>query len=152
MDILAEVNALVNPSDVDEPTVARQPGQGILVFSHALRLQYANHQALEIINGEATDDLGGEMLRIRLLELRDDIQGILDDRLSAEICAPFEVSRVVSEGRQRFLLRGFGYPKGLLSRDARIIVVLEEVPTDKRADLHLGIGASAMLERGVSAA
>jgi len=109
--------------------VSGQSSPGILVLSRSLQLQYVNRRALELIRniGQAITDSGLIILPTPLLDIRDQIQESLDARIEANIWEPFEMSRVVSHRRQRFLLRGFGHPNEVANRDSRIIIVFEEI-------------------------
>lgn len=129
MNVLAEVStAFVYPGHW-ENMVSGQSSPGILVLSRSLQLQYVNRRALELIRniGQAITESGVIMLPTPLLELRDQIQESLDVRIEANIWEPFEMSRVVSERGQRFLLRGFGHPNEGANRDSRIIILFEKI-------------------------
>lgn len=134
MAIMAEVGTAFVFSGRSESMVLGQSSPGVLVFSRSLQLQYVNRRALELIRniGQAMTESGVIVLSTPLLELRDQIQVCLDDRLEANICEPFEMSRVVSEGGRRLLLRGFGHPNRAASRDSRIIIVLEEIGSGEK--------------------
>jgi hypothetical protein len=112
-----------------EQVIEQQAGPGILVFSRSLQLQYVNRRALELVRniGHARTEADSIVLSTRLLELRDQIQESLDDRLRENIWEPFEVSRAVTDCGQRLLLRGFGCPDRAASPYSRIIIVLEEI-------------------------
>ncbi|MDE3219591.1 MAG: hypothetical protein KGO23_09470, partial [Nitrospirota bacterium] len=101
--------------------------------------------------GQAMTESGVIVLSRPLLELRDQIQESLDDRLEANIYEQFEMSRVVSEGGRRLLLRGFGHPNGAASRDSRIIIVLEEIGSgekDRNQQMYARIKAPEMQATG----
>ena len=120
--------AFVSPGK-SENTVLLQSCPGILVFSRSRQLQYVNRRALKLIGniGQAMTESCLIALPSQLLELRDQIQESLEDRLRANIWEPFEVSRMVAERGQRLLLRGFGQPDRAVSLNSRIIILLEEI-------------------------
>lgn len=127
---------------------------GVLVFSRSLQLQYVNRRALDLIRGigQAMTESGLIVLSAPLLELRDQIQESIDDRLEANIWEPFEMSRVMSEGGRRLLLRGFGHPNGAVSRDSRIIIVLEEIESEEKdriQEMHALVTAPETQARSV---
>jgi hypothetical protein len=109
--------------------VSGQSSPGILVFSHSLQLQYVNLRALESIRniGQAMTESGLIVLPTPLLELRDQIQEGLNDRVDANVWEPFEMSRVMSESGRKLLFHGFGHPNRAAIRDSRIVIVLEEI-------------------------
>ncbi len=91
------------------------------------------------------------MLPTPLLELRKQIQQSLDERLEANIWEPSEMSRVVSEFGRRFLFRGFGNPNRAVSRDSRIVIVLEEIGSaekDRHQQAHVRMTAPKMQTTG----
>ncbi|MBM2846681.1 MAG: hypothetical protein HW407_1993 [Bacteroidetes bacterium] len=129
MNIMTEVGTTFVYSGHSENMVSGQSSPGILVFSRSLQLQYVNRRALELIRniGQAMTESGLIVLPTPLLELRDQIQEGLDERLEANIWKPFEMSRVVSESGRKLLFHGFGHPNRAASRDSRIVIVLEEI-------------------------
>ena len=153
MNIMTEVGTAFVYSGHSENMVSGQSSPGILVFSRSLQLQYVNRRALELIRniGQAMTESGLIVLPAPLLELRDQIQESLDDRLEANIWEPFEMSRVVSESGRRLLVRGFGHPNGAASRDSRIIIVLEEIGSaekDRNQQVHARMTAPEMQTTG----
>ena len=154
MDIMTEVGTAFVCSGHSENMVSGKLSPGVLVFSRSLQLQYVNRRALELIRniGQAMTESGLIVLSTPLLELRDQIQESLDDRLEANIWEPFEMSRVMSEGGRRLLLRGFGHPNGAVSRDSRIIIVLEEIESgekDRTQGIHARMTAPEVQTAGV---
>lgn len=134
MNMLGEMSTAFVLSGQRKNTVCRQSSPGIFVFSRSLQMQYVNRRALELIRtiGQAMTESDSIVLPPRLLELRAQVQECLDDRLEAHIWEPFEMSRAVFECGRRLLLRGFGYPNGVASRESRVIIVLEEIrPAEK---------------------
>ena len=153
MNIMTEVGTAFVYSGHSENMVSGQSSPGILVFSRSLQLQYVNRRALELIRniGQAMTESGLIVLPAPLLELRDQIQESLDDRLEANIWEPFEMSRVVSESGRRLLVRGFGHPNGAASRDSRIIIVLEEIGSaekDRNQQVHARMPAPEIQTTG----
>jgi hypothetical protein len=129
MSVMTEVStAFVCPSH-SEHMVSEQSSPGILVLSRSLQLQYVNRRALELMRniGPAMTESGLIMLPAPILQLRDQIQEILDARIEANIWESFEMSRVVSERGHRLLLRGFGHPNEVANCDSRIIILFEEI-------------------------
>jgi len=110
-------------------TVAPLPSPGILVFSLSLQLQYVNRRALELIRrlGHTVPRVASIIRCTQVLELRDHIKETLNDRLDSNTCEPFEVSRSLSVGGGRLLLRGIGSPDPVSTQNSRIIIVLEEI-------------------------
>ena len=98
MNIITEVGTAFVYSGHSENMVSGQSSPGILVFSHSLQLQYVNTRALELIRniGQAMTESGLIVLPTPLLELRDQIQEGLNDRVDANVWDPFEMSRVMS--------------------------------------------------------
>jgi hypothetical protein len=129
MNIITEVGTAFVYSGHSENMVSRQSSPGILVFSHSLQLQYVNLRALESIRniGQAMTESGLIVLPTPLLELRDQIQEGLNDRVDANVWEPFEMSRVMSESGRKLLFHGFGHPNRAAIRDSRIVIVLEEI-------------------------
>ena len=105
MNNMTEVGTAFIYSGHSENMASGQSSPGIFVFSRSLQLQYVNHRALELIRNisHAITESGLIVLSRPLLELRDQIQESLDDRLEANIWEPFEMSRVVSESGRRLL-------------------------------------------------
>jgi hypothetical protein len=129
--------------------VSGQSSPGILVFSHSLPLQYVNLRALESIRniGQAMTESGLIVLPTPLLELRDQIQEGLNDRVDANVWEPFEMSRVMSESGRKLLFHGFGHPNRAAIRDSRIVIVLEEIgsaETDRNRPVHFRMKAPEM--------
>jgi hypothetical protein len=129
--------------------VSGQSSPGILVFSHSLQLQYVNLRALELIRniGQAMTESGLIVLPTPLLELRDQIQEGLNDRVDANVWEPFEMSRVMSESGRKLLFHGFGHPNRAASRDSRIVIVLEEIRSaekDRNQQMHARMTAPEM--------
>jgi len=120
--------AFVCPSH-SEHMVSEQSSSGILVLSRSLQLRYVNRRALELMRniGPAMTESGLIVLPAPILQLRDQIQEILDARIEANIWESFEMGRVVSERGYRLLLRGFGHPNEVASCDSRIIILFEEI-------------------------
>jgi hypothetical protein len=128
MNTVADMTTASVLSGQSEMTGLQQPTLGFLVFSRSLRLQYVNRRALELIRNmnDTMTETGSIMLSTPLLELRDQVRGSLDGRLKDHLWEPFEVSRVVSKGGGRFLIRGFGHPNREAIHHSRIVLVLEE--------------------------
>jgi len=153
MNVMAEVSTAFVCSGHRENMVSGQSSPGILVFSRSLQLQYVNRRALELLRniGQAMTESGLIVLPTPLLELRDQIQESLDDRLEANIWEPFEMSRAVSETGRRLLFRGYGRPNGSASRDSRIIIVLEEIGSsekDRNRQVYARMAAPKMQTTG----
>jgi len=129
MNSMTEVGTAFVYSGHSENMASGQSIPGILVFSRSLQLQYVNRRALELIRniGQAMTESGLIVLPTPLLELRDQIQESLDDRLEANIWESFEMSRVVFESGRKLLFHGFGHPNRAASCDSRIVIVLEEI-------------------------
>ena len=149
MNIMTEVGTAFVYSGHSENMASGQSSPGIFVFSRSLQLQYVNRRVLELIRniGQAITESGLIVFSTPLLELRDQIQESLDDRLEANIWEPFEMSRVVSESGRRLLFRGFGHPNRAANRDSRIVIVLEEIgsaETDRNRQVHFRMKASEM--------
>lgn len=128
MSMIAEWSV---PSVSSERHVSRPslPTPGILVFSHTRHVQYVNRRACDLIR-RVDDTNRGQNPRTppaRLLELCDEISECLHDRLEAGIREPFEMSRVMCEGEERLLLRGYGQPASAADAPARIIILVEEI-------------------------
>jgi len=141
MNIMTEVGTAFVWSGCSADMVSGTSSPGILVFSRSLQLQYVNPRALELIQcgAKAMTPSGVIVLSSRLLEFRAHMQENIDDRLEANIYEPFEMSRAVSECGRRLLLRGFGHPNGAVSRESRIIIVLEEISgmeKDENLQMH----------------
>jgi hypothetical protein len=149
MNIMTEVGTAFVYSGHSENMVAGRSSPGILVFSRSLQLQYVNRRALELIRniGQAMTESGLIVLPTPVLELRDQIQKGLDERLEANIWEPFEISRVVSESGRKLLSHGFGHPNRAASRDSRIVIVLEEIRSaekDRNQQMHARMTAPEM--------
>jgi hypothetical protein len=113
-----------------------QAGPGILVFSRSLQLQYVNRRAIEMIQNreQVSVSAGSDGLSAHVMELRDEIQERLDDRLEGKISEPFEISRAVSERGQRRFLRGFGRPDLAAGESSRIIIVIQDINPDEDSE------------------
>jgi hypothetical protein len=149
MNIMTEVGTAFVYSGHSENMVSGQSNPGILVFSRSLQLQYVNRRVLELIRniGQAVTESGLIVLPTPLLELREQIQESLDERLEANTWEPFEMSRVVSKFGRRFLFSGFGYPNQSASSDSRIVIVLEEIwsaEKDRNQQVHVRMTAPKM--------
>ena len=146
---MTEVDTAFVYSGHSENMASGQSSLGIFVFSRSLQLQYVNRRVLELIRniGQAMTESGLIVLSTPLLELRDQIQESLDDRLDANTWEPFEMSRVVAESGRRLLFRGFGHPNQAVSRDSRIVIVLEEIrpaEKDRNQQAHFRMTAPAV--------
>lgn len=135
MNTVADMTTAGVLSGQSEMTGLQQASPGFLVFSRSLQLQYVNRRAFELIRNmnDTMTEAGSIMLSTQLLELRDQIRGILDSRLKDRIWEPFEQSRVVSKGGQQFLMRGFGHPNREVSQYSRIVIVLEEFKSAEKS-------------------
>lgn len=96
---------------------------GILVFGYTGKLEHVNRRAWELIRG--CNDSGCDALPLSLIALRDEIHACLSERLAAHVWDAFEVSRVMSDGKDRVLVRGYGQPDSE-GHAGRIILCLEE--------------------------
>jgi hypothetical protein len=129
MRTVTELRTVFGPSIYRRDRTLPQSRPGILVFSRSGRLQYVNRPALDMLGniGQTTNGSCAPELPSLLLELRDQVQGNLECRLKADTWESFELSRMVAEGGQHFLIRGFGYPDREESRSSHIVILLEEV-------------------------
>ena len=91
----------------------------VLMFSREQKLLYMNRQQSGLI--------GHLDHSASLRELRNAIQARLDLRRAANIWEPFELKRVLFEGRRRILVRGLGLADRSSHDDSRIVIVLEEL-------------------------
>ena len=111
------------------------PSVGILIYSLSLQLQYVNRRALNLIRrlGQSVPREASIVRSAQVLELRDLIREMLNDRLDAKNAGPFEVSRSLLAGGGRLVLRGIGCPDRSSSQNSRIIILLEEMSPENEA-------------------
>lgn len=133
MSMVVEMGAAFRERGQSPMVLSSRAGPGILVFSRSLQLQYINRRAIEMIQSreEVSVSAGSDGLAVHVMELRDEIQERLDDRLAANISEPFEINRAVSERSQRRFLRGFGRPDLTASESSRIIILIQDVNPDE---------------------
>ena len=134
MHTMTEMSTAFVLSGYSENIVSQQSSPGILVFSRSLKLQYVNRRALELIrtiDSEMTES-SSIVFPAPILALGAAVQDCLDDRLTAILCEPFEISQVVSGYGPRILLRGFGYSNAEANRNSRIVIVLEEIRSSEK--------------------
>jgi hypothetical protein len=100
-----------------------------LMFSRRRKLLRVNRRALELADHLDQAEIGRicEIHSAPVRELRNAIQTTLDHRRAAHIWEPFELKRVVFEGRRRILVRGLGLADRSSHDDSRIVIVLEEL-------------------------
>ena len=88
---------------------------------------FSRGQKLLNMNGRESGVTGRLDHAAPLRELRNAIQEGLDLRRAANIWEPFELKRVLFEGRRRILVRGLGLSDRSSHDDSRIVIVLEEL-------------------------
>ena len=91
----------------------------VLMFSHGQKLLH--------MNGRESGVTGRLDHAAPLRELQNAIQAGLDLRRAANIWEPFELKRVLFEGRRRILVRGLGLSDRSSHDDSRIVIILEEL-------------------------
>lgn len=112
--------ALAEPSQREESEYD-QPE--VLMYSRERKLLHANPRILGVAGYLDHSAL--------LLELRNAIQAELDLRRAANIWGPFELKRVLFEGRRRILVRGLGLADRSFHDDSRVVIVMEELGTQE---------------------
>jgi hypothetical protein len=113
------------------PVIMKRPvGLGIIVFSSACNILYANqaaHHFLKVLNrgenGHATDGT----LPVSITDLFDRILESLESRGTNHDYEQLEVRRSFAEQDQPVLLRAFGLPNRLGIQPSRVVVTIEEV-------------------------
>ena len=86
----------------------------VLMFAREQKLLHVTHHALGVT--------GRLDHSAPLRELRDAIQAALDHRRAANIWEPFELKRVLFEGKRRILVRGLGLSDRSSHDDSRIVI------------------------------
>ena len=112
--------ALAEPSQQDESEYDKPE---VLMYSRERKLLHANPRILGVA--------GHLDHSAPLLELRNAIQAELDLRRAANIWEPFELKRVLFEGRRRVLVRGLGLADRSVHDDSRVVIVIEERGTQE---------------------
>ena len=101
--------------------------QNDIEYSQPEVLMFSRGQKLLYMNGRESGVTGRLDYAAPLRELRDAIQAGLDLRRAANIWEPFELKRVLFEGRRRILVRGLGLSDRSPHDDSRIVIVIEEL-------------------------
>ena len=91
----------------------------VLMFARGKKLLHVNRRAFGVI--------GRLDHSVALRELRNAIQAGLNLRRAANIWEPFELKRVLFEGKRRILVRGLGLSDRSPHDDSRIVIVIEEL-------------------------
>lgn len=99
----------------------------VLMFARGKKLLHVNRRAFGMI--------GRLDHSVPLRELRNAIQAGLDLRRAANIWEPFELKRVLFEGRRRILVRGLGLSDRSPHDDSRIVIVVEELGLQEEGDV-----------------
>ena len=103
--------SLQNDSEYYQPEV--------LMFARGKRLLHVNCRVFGVT--------GRFEHSVPLRELRNAIQAELVLRRAANIWEPFELKRVLFEGKRRILVRGLGLSDRRPHDDSRIVIVIEEL-------------------------
>lgn len=117
------------PSEPGPQTNTQHFQPEILMFSRGQELLHRNRRILEVSGHRYGGEIGtiSEIHSATVRELRTAIQTMLDHRRTANIWEPFELKRVLFEGKRRILVRGLGLADRSPHDDSRIVIVLEEL-------------------------
>jgi 5'-3' exonuclease len=106
------------------------PSIGIMVFSSACKVLYANQAAYHFLkvlnrreNGHATDGA----LPVSIADLFEQILQSLESRITHHDHEQLEARRSLVGQNQSVLLRAFGVPDRLGIQQSRVVVTMEEV-------------------------
>ncbi len=124
----------------------------VLMFARGKKLLHLNHRAVGVT--------GRLDHSVSLRELKNSVQTALDLRRAANIWEPFELKRVLFEGKRRILVRGLGLSDRSPHDDSRIVIVIEELGIQQnggvlerqmtvRSQEKRHIGDSGISQRGV---
>lgn len=98
-------------------------------------LMFSRGQKLLYMNGRESGVIGRLDHAAPLSELRNAIQAELNLRRAANIWEPFELKRVLFEGKRRILVRGLGLSDRSPHDDSRIVIVIEELGLQQEGDV-----------------
>lgn len=106
---------------------------GILIFSYGQHLLYMNRGAIELTGHLDPTDIGPghDIPLVSIQEFRVMIQQTLDQRKTAGIWESFESEGAVFDVAHKLLIRGFGVPNQDSFDLSRIVIVLDEVGSQK---------------------
>ena len=121
-------------SDVVETLVKQRVGPGILMLSPALQLIHMNRRAWEL-SGKITQSENGKaamgVLPTAVTKLCAEVITALQVRTVAKDWEQVQIRRLVATPRPPVLLRAFGLPDRGGVQQARILILMEEVPQRK---------------------
>lgn len=108
-------------------SVSERSLQNDIGYSQPEVLMFSRGQKVLSMNHRESGVTGHLDCSAPLRELRNAIQTGLDLRRAANIWEPFELKRVLFEGKRRILVRGLGLADRSSHDDSRIVIVLEEL-------------------------
>ncbi len=122
---LSSLSQMKRPSERSRP--------GILIFSYGQHLLYMNRRAIELTGHLDPTDIGPghDIPLVSMQEFRVMIQQTLDQRKTAGIWESFESEGTVFDVAHKLLIRGFGVPNQDSFDLSRIVIVLDEVGSQK---------------------
>lgn len=134
MELTPLPNATPEHENEQERQVLERGGPGIIVLGLPMRILYMNQRASDLIahfpwenhaNGHPRGAKG--VLPAQFLEVCSEIERLLGERTQCKDWERFEVKRLLGGQESALLLRGVGVPDGRGTRNAHIIVTLEEI-------------------------
>ncbi|MEO5955527.1 MAG: hypothetical protein ABIR36_07545 [Nitrospiraceae bacterium] len=113
------------------PHERSQPG--ILIFSYEKHLLYMNRRAIELTGHLDPTEIGpgNDFPLESIQEFRVMIQQSLDQRKKSGMWGSFESEGTVFDVACKFLIRGFGIPNQDSYDHSRIVIVLDEVGSQR---------------------
>jgi DNA-binding CsgD family transcriptional regulator len=132
------------PEKIAEP----RGGPGVLVLAPPMRLLHMNQRAWDLTshidhgeNGNGTSKTAKGLLPAPLLQLCAEIFRHLKDRTEAKDWEQFEVRRILGTPERALVIHGFGVPGNKGQEQSRVIMVMEELGSQK------GKGTQQAVER-----
>ena len=106
---------------------------GILIFSYVKQLLYMNRRAVELTGHLDQTEIGpgNDIPLVSIQEFRAMIQQTLDQRKKVGIWGSFESEGTVFDVARKLLIRGFGIANQDSYDHSRIVIVLDEVGSQR---------------------
>ena len=106
---------------------------GILIFSYVKQLLYMNRRAVELMGHLDQTEIGpgNDIPLVSIQEFRVMIQQTLDQRKKVGIWGSFESKGTVFDVARKLLIRGFGIANQDSYDHSRVVIVLDEVGSQK---------------------
>lgn len=107
---------------------------GILLFNSEPRLMYMDGRATSFcarINFSHTGNYAYGVFPPEVTTLSIDLATVIQSKIESNDPTPIEIRRLAGNENQAVLLRGFGLPNELDSREGRILILMEDISLRK---------------------